>query len=784
MQKSGMVVITAITGMGGVGKTELAIRYAKEHEASYPGGICWFSARESNLAAEIIQFARLYMKLEVPQELAGKPLVLKQQVEWCWQNWQSSSGLVLLVLDDVTNLRSCRELLPKANHFRVLITTRLRSMDSSVVEEISLDVLEPKDALQLLTSLVDEKRVQRELQTAKELCQWLGYLPLGLQLVGVYLAKKPPNWSLTKILQRLKEQKLLNEALNPSQQQLEQTLNTAQRGIFAAFEFSWQELNPTTRHVAKLLSLFAQNDFLWEWINSASQHLSLTESEIETANDELYQHHLVQWIEEKEGYCRIHTLIRQFLQDKLASNSSSSIVDTTKELQISYKQAFAAVMVEIAKEIAESPTREFITSVQDAIPHLIEVAQSFIEAVRDEDLIFFFVGLGTFYIQQGLYTLAENWYIQCLSIVKIRLGEEHTDFVESLSNLAEIYKLLGKYTEAEHLVLQVLALKKSLLGEEHPDIAEILNKLGVIYYSLGRYAEAEPLYLKALEMKKSLLGEEHPDIAESFNNLALLYNSLGRYTEAEPLYLKALEMRKRLLQEEHPYIAITLNNLALLYDSLGKYTEAEPLYLKVLEKRKRILGEEHPKVAMTLNNLALLYYHQGHYNEAEKFSLQAVKIDKHFLGEENPDFATDLHNLALIYSAQKRYGEAEISFLRVMEIKQRSLPKDHPLLTDTIYALGKMYKQMGCYSKAEPLCIKALELDKNLLGDEHPCVATSLNNLAELYNLEGRYTEAKPLFIQALKIWESRLGMNHPNTVICRNNLENPLARISSIPST
>ncbi|MHC5769763.1 MAG: tetratricopeptide repeat protein [Nostoc sp.] len=742
MQKSGMVVITAITGMGGVGKTELAIRYAKEHEASYPGGICWFSARESNLAAEIIQFARLYMKLEVPQELGGKPLLLKQQVEWCWQNWQSSSGLVLLVLDDVTNLRSCRELLPKANHFRVLITTRLRSMDSSVVEEISLDVLEPKDALQLLTSLVDEKRVQRELQTAKELCQWLGYLPLGLQLVGVYLAKKPPNWSLTKILQRLKEQKLLNEALNPSQQQLEQTLNTAQRGIFAAFEFSWQELNPTTRHVAKLLSLFAQNDFLWEWINSASQHLSLTESEIETANDELYQHHLVQWIEEKEGYCRIHTLIRQFLQDKLASNSSSSIVDSTEGLQIKYKQAFAAVMVEIAKAIAESPTREFITSVQDAIPHLIEVAQSFIEAVRDEDLIFFFVGLGTFYIQQGLYTLAENWYIQCLSTVKIRLGEEHTDFVESLSNLAEIYKLLGKYTEAEHLVLQVLALKKSLLGEEHPDIAE------------------------------------------SFNNLALLYNSLGRYTEAEPLYLKALEMRKRLLQEEHPYIAITLNNLALLYDSLGKYTEAEPLYLKVLEKRKRILGEEHPKVAMTLNNLALLYYHQGHYNEAEKFSLQAVKIDKHFLGEENPDFATDLHNLALIYSAQKRYGEAEISFLRVMEIKQRSLPKDHPLLTDTIYALGKMYKQMGCYDKAEPFCIKALELDKNLLGDEHPCVATSLNNLAELYNLEGRYTEAKPLFIQALKIWESRLGMNHPNTVICRNNLENLLARISSIPST
>jgi hypothetical protein len=81
------VAVSAVAGMGGVGKTELAIRYARQHEADYPGGICWLNARDSNLGAQIVLFAQLYMNLEVPQELGGRLLNLEEQVDWCWQNW-------------------------------------------------------------------------------------------------------------------------------------------------------------------------------------------------------------------------------------------------------------------------------------------------------------------------------------------------------------------------------------------------------------------------------------------------------------------------------------------------------------------------------------------------------------------------------------------------------------------------------------------------------------------------------------------------------------------------
>jgi hypothetical protein len=138
LQQPGAVAISAVSGMGGVGKTELATQYARQHEANYPGGICWLNARESNLAAEIIQFAQAYMNLEVPQQdFRGRQLSLIEQVHWCWQNWQPPEGLALVVLDDITDLGSCREFLPTAHRFRVLMTTRLRNLDSNIEEIIS-----------------------------------------------------------------------------------------------------------------------------------------------------------------------------------------------------------------------------------------------------------------------------------------------------------------------------------------------------------------------------------------------------------------------------------------------------------------------------------------------------------------------------------------------------------------------------------------------------------------------------------------------------------------------
>jgi len=696
--------------MGGVGKTELATQYARTHEADYPGGICWLNARDTNLAAEIIQFAQLYLNLEVPQELGERRLNLEEQVDWCWQNWytppaplgkggvRGGEGLVLVVLDDVTDLGSCRGVLPTANRFRVLMTTRLRSLDTNFVE-IRLDVLSPDAALELLTALVGERRVgltsppapllggegsksnslsppfpTREggqgglgLSDALRLCEWLGYLPLGLELVGRYLTEDP-DLSLAQMLERLKAQRLKNEAIDLDEQQMQNTFSTAQRGVREAFELSWQELEPVTQRVAEFLSLFAPTVFLWEWVESETELLNCSESDINAAKKQLYKRHLIQRVEEREGGYKIHPLIREFLQAKLAASEHTD----------DFRRAFAQVMVPIARFIPQSSTLKDIESVKDAIPHLEELVQTLTAVLNNEDLILSFVGLSRFYEAQGLYALSESWRKRCLSAVKARLGDNHPYVALSLNNLAFLYKSQGRYSEAEPLFTRALELIKSFLGEESSSVAQSLNNLAALYVCQGRYSNAEPLYKQALEMRIRLRGNDHPKVAETLNNLALLYSAQGRYSDAELLHEQALELWRHLLGDHHPQVALSLNNLALLYYAQGRYSEAEPLYEQALALNKRLLGEEHPDVALSLNNLAALYGSQGRYSEAEPLYVQALALWKRLLGQEHPHVATSLNNLAGLYYSQGRFAEAEPLYVQALELSERLLGIAHP----------------------------------------------------------------------------------------------------------
>ncbi len=725
--QTGAVPPTAISGMGGVGKTELATQYARNHEADYPGGVCWLDARQGNLLAEIVNFAQLRMNLKVPQQDShGRRLSLTEQVQWCWQNWQPSEGLILVILDDVTSLEGCREFLPKINRFRVLMTTRLRNLDANI-EEISLDVLSPEFALQLLTAISElgEKRLQRELVCAEELCEWLGYLPLGLELVGRYLAKKPPNWTLAHMLARLKAQRLENEAINRDRKYMEKILCTAQLGVLAAFELSWQELDSTTQRVAELLSLFALSFFHWEWVKSTTVLLNCTLTDIDTANEQLYERHLIQWVEEPFGCVKIHSLIRLFLNLKLAA----------REEGFKLKYVLAASFVAIAKNIPQSPTYEEIRALRDYVPHIIEVAENLIDVVSDENLIWVFVGLGNFYTGQGLYTLAEPWFERCLSVVESRLGKEHPKVGDSKNNLARVYYLQGRYNEASLLYQQALQMSQHQAGA-YSNIATSLNNLVSIYKEYRRYSEASLLYLQVLEFRR-LQGESHLQIATTLNNLALVYDSQGFYNKAEPLYQQALEIRQHLLGDEHPDVAISLNNLAAFYDSQERYSEASPLYEQALEITQHLLGDEHPDVALILNNLAILYRKQGRYNEAEPLYQQALEMRQHLLGEENPDVVQSLNNLAAFYHSQGHYSKAEPLFEKALEMRRRLLGEENPDVGESLNNLASVYKKQGRYSEAEPLYLKALELWKRLLPAEHPWFTFTRNNLDELYRLQA-----------------------------------------------
>ena len=624
--------------MGGIGKTELAIQYCRKNFNlnknkipllqplseglnwiinqifnNYRGGIYWINAREQNISSQIIYFAYKELNLQPPEKLE-----LIDQVDWIWKHWRR--GKTLVVLDDVKNYSDIKPYLPpEQSQFKVLITTRL---NLGISNPLNLKVLSEKEALNLLVQLINSKKVQQELETAKKLCQRLGYLPLALQLVGRYIKKR--RITLAEELRRLEAKGLTHPSTKIPKNDPTWTSNI-KHGVAAAFELSWEELTKSTQELGCLLSLFAVAPIPWSLIENITTQkqkslIIKNQEELEKARSELENFHLLQ---SKENNYQLHQLIQEFLRDKQRKL-------TIRDIQ---KSQLCTTIANITKKISETATLSDINHFTIFIPHISEIINLYQDQLSDEDLIWPFIGLGRFYKSQGDYTQALPWYEKCSLATKKRFGEEHPTVATSLGNLAELYRAQGKYEEAEPLYLQALEIDKKKLGEENLETIISFNNLALLYHNQKRYEEAEPLYLKALKLYKKLLGEEHTLVATSLNNLAGLYHQQGRYEEAEPLYLEALELRKKILGEEHSLIATSLNNLASLYNDQGRYEndqeryeEAEPLYLEALEIYKNLLGEEHPLVAISLNNLAGLCKNQGRYKEAKDLYIQALEI--------------------------------------------------------------------------------------------------------------------------------------------------------------
>jgi tetratricopeptide (TPR) repeat protein len=620
-----------LQGMGGCGKSELALQYGwrQWQNHHYQGGICWLNAFSGDLGLQILNFAYLGLGLTVPLE--G---VLAERVAFCWQSWPP--GQVLIIIDDLRDYGLIEPYLPPISdsRFHVIITTRFNYLRYTI-KTLNLDLLSPDSALDLLRSYVTDGRIDQQLEAAKLLCRDLGYLPLALELVA-RLLRRQENWTVPQLRERLTEKGLADQSLQKDPRF--DTKMTANQGVKETFDLSWQELDSKAQQLAMYLSLFAPSPFSESLIEGLFPEQKPEEIE-QCLTEDLINLNLVNDL--GDGWYELHPLIRVYLREKLEES----------EIKDEAKRAYGQVMVSIAQTIKQTLTLTDIANLEPFIDHLKMAAEELHQWLEDEDLRWPFIGLGRFYEGQGFYNEAIPYREQCLNLSEQRFGPEHPTVATSLNNLAGLYDDQGKYAEAEPLYRRSLAIKEKNLGEDHPSIATGLNNLALLYHSQGKYAEAEPLYLRSLAIREKQLGENHPDVATSLNNLAELYISQGKYAEAEPLHRRSLAICEKQLGENHPDVATILNNLAELYISQGKYAEAEPLHRRSLAILEKQLGENHPNVASSLFNLAVLYHDTQRPTEALEAIQRAIQIYTQTLGMNHPTTQAALRSLQPIQEA-------------------------------------------------------------------------------------------------------------------------------------
>lgn len=680
----------AISGLGGIGKTQMAVEYAYRHHADYRV-VLW--ARAETREALLSSFATCTQLLNLP----GKASTDQAIAVNAFIQWMKTHTKWLLILDNSDNLERVKEFLPPIFGGHILLTTRVQAM-GRLAQRIEVEIMAPQiGALFLLrraghiaanASLDQASASDRE--RASEVVRVLGGLPLALDQAGAYVEETGA--SLLDYLHLYEKQKtaLLNRRGG--------LISDHPEPVTTTWSISFQQIEQTDPAAAGLLRFCA---FLYP----------------EMIPEEIIN----------EGLGSFASPLQSVVTDPFAFNEALKVLsaysfvqrDTTNRALSMHRLVQVILRDEMSRELYQQWAERAIRAVNAVFPD----------------------------VEFTTWTRCERYLLnakECATLIQ----ENSMIFPEIAHLLNKIGRYLherGRYTEAEQPLQQALTICEQRLGPEHPSTATCLNNLGELYYARGKYAETEALHTRALSIRERQLGLEHPDTAESLNNLGMLYFAQGKYTEAEPFLQQALIIQEHQVGSEELSTARNLNNLGRLYYRLGKYAEAESLFRRIRAIRERFLGIDHPDTASVLNNLGILYYAQGKYAEAEQLLRQALIIRERQLDSEHPFRAVSLASLARLYDLQGKYREAEPLYLQALAVQERQLEPDHPDIAITLKHLANLYYTRGEYTRAEPFFKRSLAIQEQRLGPKHPETIDTLKIYTQLLRTTHREAEAELL---------------------------------------
>jgi tetratricopeptide (TPR) repeat protein len=799
----------AIKGLGGIGKTQIAVEYAYRSRdlGRYTHTLWVNAASEERMIDSFVSIAKLIPSLVARHETDQHKQVeaVKHWLEQCKERW-------LLIFDNADEVALVRGYLPNPGNGSILLTTRAYAVGSlaTSVEVETMGFIEGTELL-LRRAQRFEHATDEEINQAGNIVVALDHFPLALDQAGAYIEEKQCSFADYLALYQTHRQALLA-------QRGEQVIHYPD-SVATTWSLSFQKVqqaNPAAAELLQLCSFLAPDRIPFELLKDgaaywpASLQQAVTDPVLfQELISELLKFSLVKRLVEDQAI-NIHRLVQAVQIDRMEREMQrrwaeravfgvNTVFPSNPQETAQWEQCQkflsqvqqCGVLIEQYKlqfvETADLLNRAYLYFSEQALYDIagLLLQQSFaIYKQLDStplDIAIGFHNFATHYLELGQYTQAEPLYQRAITIFEQQLGPEHPVATMSLSGLAELYSRQARYTEAESLYHGVLRVQMNApeLGPEDPTTLNSLSGLAELYYKQGRYTEAEPLCQHVLAIKERVLGSGHLDVASSLDRLADLHLAQGRCTEVEPLYQRALAIKQRVLGPEHPKVASSLDSLAIFYRTLDNREKTEPLYQRALAIREKFFGPEHPETAASLNNLANLYRTQGKYKEAELLHLRALAIDEKTLGSEHPTTATDLNNLAELYQLQGRYKEAESLHLRALMISEKGSGAEHPDTATSLNNLAQFYKAQKRYDEAESLYLHALATDEKISGPEHLGTAQTLHNLADLYHLQGKYKQAKALYERALAVRERILGPHHPRTRVIYKNYQRLLREMS-----
>ncbi|MFF3878644.1 tetratricopeptide repeat protein [Streptomyces sp. NPDC001978] len=561
----------AIHGLGGIGKSTLALHYAHTHRRTYTL-VWWINAATTEQI--VTSLATLATQL-CPQWAAstGAP----ERAAWAilWLQWHPGWLLVFDNVEDPNDLRHYLGTLPDGHH---LATSRTATGWHAIAPTMPLGLLDADAAVTLLCTLAlgpEHAPTPEQRQDATALAAELGYLPLALEQAGAYLFET-------------------GTSLADYRDMLGQVMDTAAGGIDPERTIAriWRHTltaierrNPQAVTLLDAMAWLAPDDIPRTLLAS----LCPDPRTLGEALGALHAYSMIAYSADRQSIS-VHRLVQTVLRHRPATDPGGHPPG----------QQDAEHLIQQATPDEDTDTSQW----ERLLPHVVAVAESTPpHSPASTETAGAYHAAAQHLYRQGHDAQTIRLRTAALTQYEQLLGDTHPDTLASRNNLASAYREAGDLKRAIPLYETTLTQYEQIFGDTHPNTLASRNNLASAYESAGDLGRAIPLYEATLTQREQILGDTHPDTLTSRNNLAYAYHTAGDLKRAIPLYEATLTQREQILGDTHPQTLTSRNNLAGAYKSAGDLKRAIPLYEATLTQREQILGDTHPQTQSSRNNL-------------------------------------------------------------------------------------------------------------------------------------------------------------------------------------
>jgi tetratricopeptide (TPR) repeat protein len=756
----------AITGLGGVGKTQIALELAYRMRDTDPECSIFWIPCTSYEAVE-----QSCMSIAQMVGLHGvEAAEVKERVQ---SYFNQTNKKWLLIFDNADDMRMwtkgsstappLKDIILRGENGHILFTSRNRQLALKLVGSnvVSVPDVDPETGKAIFQKLLLRKGLLHDDHVINSLLERLAFLPLAISQAAAYINQN--DISLARYMSMLGEQEASTIELLGKEFEDDGRYAEIQNPVATTWLVSFTQIHQVDQTASDYLSFMA-------CVNPRD----IPESILPATSSATRK-------VEALGLLKAYSFVSAQVDDSIFSLHRLVHLATRNWLRKRKSlESWVAKAADQLDELFPDSNHDNRQKWREYLPHALYLADSAEFQALQDKYHDFLARTGSCLQSDGRYGEAEIISRNVLEIRERVCGPDDADALTSVSQLGSVLAQQGKYAEAEAMHQRAFQGYKKALGPEHPHTLTSVSYLGSVLARQGKYEEAEAMHRRDLLGSEKVLGPEHPEVLTSVSNLGSVLDDLGKYEQAGAMHRRAFQGREKVLGPEHPSTLTSVSHLGSVLARQGKYKEAEAMYRQALQGYEKILGHEHPSTLTGVSDLGSVLDDQGKYAEAEALHRQALQGYEKILGPEHPSTLTSVSHLGLALAQQGKYKEAEAMHRRDLLGSEKVLGPEHPSTLTSVSHLGSVLERQGKYEEAEAMHRRALQGYKKVLGPEHPHTLTSVSHLGSALDKQGKYEEAEAMHQRAIQGREKVLGPKHLSTLTSMLNLAFTLKELES----